>query len=123
MFESLLGFVAQLSLVLWSLVIVTAVFRFVGMRIYRKGANQAATVETAVSPATVPALVVTVPLTSSAVPSAPVPSAVVPSTVVPISVATSVVVVPRTPRNPRSPRAQPRSSAQVPAHAANSMEL
>lgn len=38
MFESLLGFVAQLSLVLWSLVILTAVVRFVGMRMYRRSA-------------------------------------------------------------------------------------
>lgn len=35
MFESLLGFVAQLSVVLWSLVILTAVVRFVGIRAYR----------------------------------------------------------------------------------------
>jgi len=37
MFNGLLGFVAQLSVVLWGLVILTAVFRFVGIRIYRRG--------------------------------------------------------------------------------------
>ena len=31
MFESLLGFVAQLSVVLWSLVILTLVIRFIGV--------------------------------------------------------------------------------------------
>jgi hypothetical protein len=35
MFQNLLEFVAQLSLVLWSVVIVTVVIRFVGVRIYR----------------------------------------------------------------------------------------
>lgn len=43
MFESLLGFVAELSIVLWSLVILTVVLRFVGIRLYRRGARAAAT--------------------------------------------------------------------------------
>lgn len=55
MFESLLGFVAQLSVVLWSLVILTAVIRFVGIRIYRRGAAGTALVETLASSAAVPA--------------------------------------------------------------------
>ena len=38
MFESLLGFVAQLSVVLWSLVILTLVIRFIGVSMYRRGA-------------------------------------------------------------------------------------
>lgn len=39
MFESLLGFVAELSIVLWSLVILTVILRFVGIRLYRRGAR------------------------------------------------------------------------------------
>jgi hypothetical protein len=54
MFESLLGFVAQLSVVLWSLVIFTAVIRFVGIRIYRRGAARTALVETVAPSAAVP---------------------------------------------------------------------
>ena len=50
MFESLLDFVAQLSLVLWILVTLTAVMRFVGIRIYRRSAARIARVET-VAPA------------------------------------------------------------------------
>ncbi|WP_104163307.1 hypothetical protein [Cryobacterium sp. N22] len=46
MFEGLLGFVAQLSVALWSLVILTAVIRFVGMRIYRHAAARKALAET-----------------------------------------------------------------------------
>ena len=45
MFEGLLGFVAQLSIALWSLVILTTVIRFVGMRIYRRAAARKAPVE------------------------------------------------------------------------------
>lgn len=45
MFEGLLGFVAQLSLGLWSLVILTAIVRFVGMRIYRHSAARQPLVE------------------------------------------------------------------------------
>jgi hypothetical protein len=47
MFESLLGFVAQLSLVLWGVVMLTAVIRFVGIRIYRRGGTRTALVEAA----------------------------------------------------------------------------
>ncbi|MCU1519958.1 MAG: hypothetical protein JWN19_343 [Arthrobacter sp.] len=66
MFESLLGFVAQLSVVLWGLVIFTAVIRFVGIRIYRRGAARTALVET-VAP-------------SAAVPTTAVPTTAVPTT-------------------------------------------
>lgn len=38
MFEGLLGFVAQLSVVLWALVILTLVIRFVGIFLYRRSA-------------------------------------------------------------------------------------
>ncbi len=55
MFESLLGFVAQLSVGLWSLVVLTAVIRFVGIRIYRRSAARPALVEKAVPSAAVPA--------------------------------------------------------------------
>ena len=41
MFESLLGFVAQLSLVLWIVVTFTVVVRFVGTRFYRRAARRA----------------------------------------------------------------------------------
>lgn len=58
MFESLLGFVAQLSAVLWGLVFVTAIIRFVSIPIYRRGAARTALVETAAPSAVVPATVV-----------------------------------------------------------------
>ena len=97
MFEGLLGFVAQLSVALWSLVILTAVIRFVGMRIYRHAAARRALVEPEAAPiAAVPATAVTsakVPLGaprarraeplrpahSAHVPAAHVPSAHAPS--------------------------------------------
>lgn len=41
MFESLLGFVAQLSLGLWLVVTLTVVVRFVGIRFYRRAARRA----------------------------------------------------------------------------------
>ncbi|MFC0458546.1 hypothetical protein ACFFGR_18685 [Arthrobacter liuii] len=41
MFESLLSFVAQLSLVLWSVVTLTVVIRFIGIRFYRRTARRA----------------------------------------------------------------------------------
>jgi len=41
MFESLLDFVAQLSLVLWSVVTLTVVIRFIGIRFYRRAARRA----------------------------------------------------------------------------------
>jgi hypothetical protein len=56
MFEGLLGFVAQLSLVLWGLVILTVVIRFVGIWIYRRGAARAAHVEAAATSSAMPAI-------------------------------------------------------------------
>ena len=41
MFESLLSFVARMSLVLWGLVTLTLVIRFVGIRFYRRAARRA----------------------------------------------------------------------------------
>jgi hypothetical protein len=58
MFEGLLGFVAQLSLVLWGVVIFTVIIRFVGIRIYRRGGAPAGLVETGVPNAVAPADVV-----------------------------------------------------------------
>ncbi|HEY1158391.1 MAG TPA: hypothetical protein VGE95_19170 [Arthrobacter sp.] len=52
MFESLLGFVAQLSLVLWSVVTLTVVIRFIGIRFYRRAARRAlARIAAAAAPA------------------------------------------------------------------------
>ncbi|SCB77398.1 hypothetical protein GA0061083_0640 [Pseudarthrobacter enclensis] len=42
MFEGLLDFVAQLSLVLWGLVVLTVVIRFAGVGLYRHGAARRA---------------------------------------------------------------------------------
>lgn len=42
MFEGLLGFVSQLSVGLWGLVILTVVMRFVGVWMYRRGAARRA---------------------------------------------------------------------------------
>jgi hypothetical protein len=42
LFEGLLGFVSQLSVVLWGLVLLTVVVRFVGIGLYRRGARRRA---------------------------------------------------------------------------------
>ncbi|UTT68667.1 hypothetical protein NMQ03_15725 [Arthrobacter sp. DNA4] len=41
MFEGLLAFVAQMSLVLWGMVTLTVVIRFIGIRFYRRAARRA----------------------------------------------------------------------------------
>lgn len=46
MFESLLSFVAQLSVVLWAVVILTLVIRYIGIFMYRRGAARTALVGT-----------------------------------------------------------------------------
>lgn len=48
LFEALLSFVAQMSLVLWALVFVTVLFRFVGIRVYRRAARRGAARQAAV---------------------------------------------------------------------------
>ncbi|MDN3935102.1 hypothetical protein QWJ39_02090 [Arthrobacter sp. YD4] len=48
LFEALLGFVAQMSLVLWALVIFTVLIRFVGIRVYRRAARRGAARQAAV---------------------------------------------------------------------------
>jgi type IV secretory pathway TrbD component len=58
MFESLLGFVSQLSVALWGLVILTLVIRFVGIWMYRRGAARTARVQTVVPNAPVSAAAV-----------------------------------------------------------------
>lgn len=89
MFEGLLGFVAQLSVGLWALVILTVVMRFVGVGMYRRGARRraarAALAETVAPIAAVPA---------AAVPSAVVPTAAVPTAVVPTTTAVIDLVQP-----------------------------
>ena len=59
MFEGLLGFVAQLSVVLWGLVLLTVVVRFIGVGMYRRGARRRAAratlVDTLTPSAAVPA--------------------------------------------------------------------
>ncbi len=53
-FQSLLGLVGQLSVVLWSLVLVTAVVRFVSVRIYRRINSRVAITAAAVSTPALP---------------------------------------------------------------------
>jgi hypothetical protein len=84
MFESLLDFVAQLSVVLWGLVIFTVVIRFVGVGIYRRGARRRAARS---------ALAETM-ATSAAVPAAAVPAAAVPAAAVPTPAAVIDLVQP-----------------------------
>lgn len=54
MFEDLLSFVAQLSVVLWALVTLTLAIRFVGIFVYRRAASRTALVGAAAPGATVP---------------------------------------------------------------------
>lgn len=146
MFESLLGFMGQVSLVLWGLVILTAVIRFVGIRVYRRGAARTALVETVAPSAAVPAAAV--PTTTAAIdlvhPAAAVTTTtaaidlvhaaaaqltdavtnatfdeVLQPAAAPGAVAASVKVQRRAPRNRR---AEPRSAAHMHKFAANSTE-
>lgn len=55
MFESLTGFVAQLSVMLWILVILTAMIRFVGLRIYGRSTPHTADGRTVAARAAIPA--------------------------------------------------------------------
>lgn len=55
MFESLLSFVAQLSLALWALVTLTLVIRFISIFMYRRGAARRAPVDAVAPNETVPA--------------------------------------------------------------------
>ena len=148
MFEGLLGFVAQLSLVLWGLVILTVVIRFVGIWIYRRGAARAAHVEAAATSSAMPAIAAGIDVVQPA--AGPLPDIVKTDVVrtdrtdavrtdvvrtdaitsttfdalreqaeAPAAVAGSVKV-PRHP--PRNRRAEPRSAAHVRVLAANSTE-
>jgi len=114
MFEGLLGFVAQLSVALWSLVILTAVIRFVGMRIYRRAAARRALAEVEVAPTT-------------AVPAPVVPTTAVPAPAVPAPAAASAEVplgAPHTRRAEPLPVARTRAahSAHAPALTTDSVE-
>ncbi|QHK20054.1 hypothetical protein GU243_10280 [Pseudarthrobacter psychrotolerans] len=135
MFEGLLGFVAQLSLVLWGLVILTVVVRFVGIWIYRRGAARTALVEPVAKSAAVPttaglttkaeidpvqpvlAELLDV-LTTDAVTNATFDEVLQPAEA-PVAVAASAWIQRRAPGNQR---AEHQSAAQVPALAANSTE-
>ncbi|MFE7629065.1 hypothetical protein [Kocuria sp. NPDC057446] len=55
LFESLISFVAQLSLVLWTLVLFTLVIRFIGIHMYRRGAARMAYVSGGARTETAPA--------------------------------------------------------------------
>lgn len=44
-FQDLLGFVGNVSVVLWALVLVTAIGRFVGVSMYRRARNRRASIE------------------------------------------------------------------------------
>jgi type IV secretory pathway TrbD component len=138
MFESLLGFVAQLSVVLWGLVIFTVVIRFVAVWIYRRSAARTARVAAVVASSD------SAPTTAVATTTAaPVPAAAVATTTA--AVATTAAVQPAAPqltdagmvrlglfrstpsmkvqrRTLRSRGTEPRSAAHVPALAANSTE-
>ena len=132
MFEGLLGFVAQLSGVLWGLVILTLVIRFVGIRIYRRGAARRALVATVAPSAAVPAAAA-VPSTTAivdlvqpaagrltnAVTNATFDEVLQPAAEASAAVAASVKVAGRA---LRERRAEPRSAAHVPSLAANSIE-
>jgi hypothetical protein len=79
MFEGLLGFVAQLSVGLWGLVILTVVMRFVGVGMYRRGARRRAARAT---------------LAETVAPIAAVPTIAVPTTAVPTTTAVIDLVQP-----------------------------
>ncbi|TDT85820.1 hypothetical protein DFO47_101239 [Arthrobacter sp. AG258] len=100
MFESLLGFVAQLSLVLWIAVTLTLVIRFVGIRFYRHTARKA--LAAAAAPA---------------VPDAAVQPIMAPIDPGPATKAKTAPVVPETPA-PGEPRAAAQFSALA-AHPAD----
>ena len=105
MFEGLLGFVAQLSVALWSLVILTAVIRFVGIRVYRHAAIRRAVATTEPAPE---------PVSAPAPEPAPAPHAVV----TPAVAASMQIRL----GGPRHQRAEPRSAAPLPALAPDSVE-
>jgi type IV secretory pathway TrbD component len=133
MFEGLLGFVAQLSVVLWGLVILTVIMRFVGVAMYRRGARRRAARATlvdtltpgaAVPAAAVPAITAVVDLVQ---PAAVQLSDAVANTFgevlqpaeAPAAVAGSVNVQGRGHRNWRS---ETHTTAHLPALASNSPE-
>ncbi|MET1089222.1 MAG: hypothetical protein ABWY04_19225 [Arthrobacter sp.] len=150
MFEGLLDFVAQLSLVLWSLVVFTVIVRFVGIRIYRHSAARAARARAADTGVAAPAITPAISLSTTVVPAITAamdlvqPAAgkgvgaaelvdVLKTDAVPngafdeaLQPAQAQAVVPSSMKAPRRVsriwRNGPRSAAHVPALAANSTE-
>lgn len=81
MFEGLLDFVAQLSVGLWGLVILTVVFRFVGIWMYRRGAARRSRVAAlAAAAAVVPAVVPSTTATMDPLPATMAAKEAVPAT-------------------------------------------
>jgi hypothetical protein len=72
MFEGLLSFVAQLSVVLWTVVILSAIIRFVGVGIYRRSARRTTSVEAGVVANSIPAIAeANIPVTAGPATAAP----------------------------------------------------
>ena len=94
MFESLLGFIAQLSIILWGLVVLTAVVRFVGIRLYRRGAARTAAAS----------VLATDTIISETFEEARQPAEV------PVAVSASAALANRVPRYSRAPHVLPRFS-------------
>lgn len=150
MFEGLLDFVAQLSVGLWGLVILTVVFRFVGMWLYRRGAARRSRIAAlpaaaAVVPTAVPATTAAsatmgpVPATTAAKDAVPAtlaakdavhsvrtdvaPNAAFDQGLRPAEMPVAVATSLKMPRRAfRHWRGEPRSAAHLPALAANSTE-
>ncbi len=150
MFEGLLDFVAQLSVGLWGLVILTVVFRFVGIWMYRRGAARrsrvaalaaAAAVVPTVVPSTTAATATMDPLPATMAAKEAVPATLAAKDAVhavrtdvapnaafdqglqPAEQPAAVATSMKVPRRAfRHWRGEPRSAANLPALAANSTE-
>lgn len=123
MFEGLLDFVAQLSVGLWGLVILTVVFRFVGIWMYRRGAARRSRVAAlAAAAAVVPTVV---PSTTAATATMdPLPATLAAKEAVPASLAAKDAVHSvRTDVAPNSAFDQGMQPAEQPAAVATSMKV
>ncbi|MCU1572626.1 MAG: hypothetical protein JWO93_708 [Micrococcaceae bacterium] len=89
MFEGLLNFVAQLSVVLWSVVILSAIIRFVGVGMYRRSARRATGVEPGVLANAIPA-VPEANISPAAAPTTAEPATAAPAAAVPAIAGTHV---------------------------------
>ncbi|MEV8039459.1 hypothetical protein [Arthrobacter sp. NPDC080082] len=137
LFEALLAFVAQMSLVLWALVIFTVLIRFVGIRVYRRAARHGATRQAAVvapvdSPADLLPPAVTAVIDAAVDAAQPAVSAVIdaavdliqppearPATVTDGMAAVGAAYPPEDPRGGAVPPAVPAPFPAVPALAAH----